>query len=251
MSELAGLAVGVDLEVVVTQRLVFLLRRKAELSRDEFQRYWRGTHAPLVRGGGRPSGSAGISRSTQSGAGGARRRAGYDGIAELWFDPSLRTGTPTSALPRGRSCSTTSAGSSTSPSPRSGWPTRSSSALDRRRECDGWRPSASRAGITRDEFLRHWRDVHGPLALENPDVFGFRHYVQLHTPDDAETFPPAIERGAPAPFDGISEIWRDATTADADRAAAVREMIMEDEARFVDYAASPLFYGRVEVVVDG
>jgi len=28
-------------------------------------------------------------------------------------------------------------------------------------------------------------------------------------------------------------------------------MIMEDEARFVDYAASPLFSGRVEVVVDG
>jgi len=26
---------------------------------------------------------------------------------------------------------------------------------------------------------------------------------------------------------------------------------MEDEARFVDYAASPLFSGRVEVVVDG
>ena len=46
MSELAGLAVGVDLEVVVTQRLVFLLRRKAELSRDEFQRYWREVHAP-------------------------------------------------------------------------------------------------------------------------------------------------------------------------------------------------------------
>ena len=61
----------------------------------------------------------------------------------------------------------------------------------------------------------------------------------------------SIERGAPPPFDGMSEIWRDATTADADRAAAVREMIMEDEARFVDYAASPLFYGRVEVVVDG
>lgn len=30
-------------------KLVFCLRRQAHLSRAEFQRYWRETHAPLVR----------------------------------------------------------------------------------------------------------------------------------------------------------------------------------------------------------
>ena len=29
-------------------KLVFCLRRRAEMSRDEFQRYWRDRHAPLV-----------------------------------------------------------------------------------------------------------------------------------------------------------------------------------------------------------
>ncbi len=31
-------------------RIVFLLRRKPQLSLDEFQRYWREEHAPLVAG---------------------------------------------------------------------------------------------------------------------------------------------------------------------------------------------------------
>ena len=30
-------------------KIVFCLRRRAELSREEFQRYWREHHAPLVR----------------------------------------------------------------------------------------------------------------------------------------------------------------------------------------------------------
>ena len=252
MSELAGLAVGVDLEVVVTQRLVFLLRRKAELSRDEFQRYWREQHAPLVR---ERRSALGIRRYQQvhTVEGGEREGtvSGYDGIAELWFDPSLRTGTPDEAATAAQEL-LDDEGRFIDLAESPIW--MADEVELRAGSTEGVRLTAAlrRApGITRDEFRRHWRDVHGPLALENPDVFGFRHYVQLHTPDDAETFPPAIERGAPPPFDGISEIWRDATTADADRAAAVREMIMEDEARFVDYAASPLFYGRVEVVVDG
>ena len=30
-------------------KIVFCLRRRADLSRDEFQTYWRDTHAPLVQ----------------------------------------------------------------------------------------------------------------------------------------------------------------------------------------------------------
>jgi hypothetical protein len=104
--------------------------------------------------------------------------------------------------------------------------------------------------LTRHEFTTHWRDVHGPLALANPDVFGFRRYVQLHTPDDAESFPPAMARGAPAPFDGVSEIWRDPATASEDRQDEVRATIMADEARFVDVEASPVWLGRVHSIID-
>jgi uncharacterized protein (TIGR02118 family) len=75
-------------------KLVFCLRRRAELSRDDFQRYWRETHAPLVRERGA---ALGIRRYVQAhtlpagtSAALATSRAAeeeeYDGVAELWWD---------------------------------------------------------------------------------------------------------------------------------------------------------------------
>jgi len=73
-------------------KLVFCLRRLPGLSRDEFQRYWRETHAPLVR---RHADALGIERYVQVHAGhddlGAGLRASrgapepYDGVAEIWW----------------------------------------------------------------------------------------------------------------------------------------------------------------------
>jgi uncharacterized protein (TIGR02118 family) len=54
-----------------------------------------------------------------------------------------------------------------------------------------------RAGMDRDEFLRYWLDIHGPLAARMP---GLRGYVQDH----AQPGP----SGAP-PCDGIAELWFD------------------------------------------
>jgi uncharacterized protein (TIGR02118 family) len=85
-------------------KLTFCLHRKPELSRAEFQRYWRETHGPLVR---RHAAALGIVRYVQTHTGhdelGAALRAGrggpeaYDGVAELWwpdraaFDAALAT----------------------------------------------------------------------------------------------------------------------------------------------------------------
>ena len=73
--------------------LIFCLRRLPHLSREEFQRYWRETHAPLVRA---HAAALGIRRYVQahtinpalSQAIGAARGAPdpFDGVAELWFD---------------------------------------------------------------------------------------------------------------------------------------------------------------------
>src|SRR5438309_3985732 len=74
-------------------KLVFCLRRRPELSREEFQRYWREQHAPLVRSHAevlrirryvqvhslpRESQTA-----LQASRGGPEE---YDGVAELWWD---------------------------------------------------------------------------------------------------------------------------------------------------------------------
>ncbi len=74
--------------------LVFCLRRLPHLSREQFQRYWREQHAPLVRA---HAAALGIRRYVQAhtvdspvaqGAAAAREAPeAYDGVAEIWFEP--------------------------------------------------------------------------------------------------------------------------------------------------------------------
>jgi len=73
-------------------KLTFCLHRLPHLTREEFQRYWRETHAPLVR---RHAAALGIERYVQVHAAhdefGDGLRASrsapepYDGVAELWW----------------------------------------------------------------------------------------------------------------------------------------------------------------------
>jgi len=82
------------------RRLVFPLQRRPELTREEFQRYWREQHAPLVR---RHARTLGIQRYVQvhtdldaeTDPGRAARRGAppHDGVAELWIDADLAEGT--------------------------------------------------------------------------------------------------------------------------------------------------------------
>ena len=74
-------------------KLVFCLRRREHLSREEFHRYWREEHAPLVQS---HADALGIRRYVQlhsiddhislAVAGGRHPPEPYDGVAELWFD---------------------------------------------------------------------------------------------------------------------------------------------------------------------
>jgi uncharacterized protein (TIGR02118 family) len=74
-------------------KLIFALRRRPDLSREEFQRYWLETHGPLVRS---YADALKIRRYVQvhtlpdevQTALRASRNAPepYDGVAELWYD---------------------------------------------------------------------------------------------------------------------------------------------------------------------
>lgn len=75
-------------------KLVFTLRRREDMTREEFQRYWREQHAPLVK---RHADALQIRRYVQVhardtdldeaivGPRGSEARF-YDGVAELWWD---------------------------------------------------------------------------------------------------------------------------------------------------------------------
>src|SRR5258707_4656038 len=62
-------------------------------------------------------------------------------------------------------------------------------------------------GFTHAQFMRHWVDVHGPLALAVP---GLRRYVQNHI--RAERARPDIPE-TQVEIDGIAELWFDDQTA--------------------------------------
>ena len=97
LAALARDAIGSSLRGGAMLKLTFCLHRLPGLSRAEFQRYWRETHAPLVR---RHAAALGIERYVQVHAGyddfSAALRAGrggpegYDGVAELWWKDRAR-----------------------------------------------------------------------------------------------------------------------------------------------------------------
>lgn len=234
----------------VTQRLVFVLYRRPEMSREEFQRYWIETHAPLVAG---VADVLGITRYQQVHTvkeDPTRTAPAFDGVAELWFDPSLATGTRDEQRAAGALLLEDEArfiDLAASPiwlgeehtmidGPKGGL--RSTSAVRRK------------AGTTREEFRHHWAEVHAPLALAHPDVFGITRYVQVHAPDDAESYPPAATRGAPAPFDGLAEVYVAKVTPDPDAAAPIYAAMTADTEAFIDRKRSPGCLGRVDVIID-
>jgi uncharacterized protein (TIGR02118 family) len=87
-------------------------------------------------------------------------------------------------------------------------------------------------GMTHEQFMNHWVNIHGPLALKVP---GIRRYVQSHVVD-ARRRPDIPDIGVA--LDGVAELWYDDADAMA-RAVASPEM----KALHADGA---LFIGRIQ-----
>ncbi|GAC1322656.1 MAG: hypothetical protein NVSMB13_01400 [Mycobacteriales bacterium] len=90
-------------------------------------------------------------------------------------------------------------------------------------------------GISVEEFQRHWREVHGPMLREYPELA--RHvvrYVQHHL--RPSTFPNVF----PLEYDGFSEMWHE----DEAQYQALRDeplfqnMVLPDEEHFLDTKAT-------------
>ena len=112
-----------------------------------------------------------------------------------------------------------------------------------------------RGDLSREEFQRYWREHHAPLVRSHAEVLGIRRYVQVHTLPDELHAPLRGSRGAPEAYDGVAELWFDSieaigagvATADGQAAALA---LLEDERRFVDHGASPLWLAEEHPVVD-
>jgi uncharacterized protein (TIGR02118 family) len=86
-------------------------------------------------------------------------------------------------------------------------------------------------GMTREQFMRHWVEIHAPLALEVP---GLRRYVQSHILEDRQRpdVPPLDVE-----IDGIAELWYD------DRESLARALASPEGKAL--YADGALFIGRI------
>lgn len=106
-----------------------------------------------------------------------------------------------------------------------------------------------RPELSRAEFQRYWREVHGPLVASVQAPLRIRRYVQTHSlPEDASEGLRAI-RGGPVGYDGVAQLWWEslddmAGLSSDPQAIEAGRLLVEDERRFVDLSRSPLWWGE-------
>jgi uncharacterized protein (TIGR02118 family) len=90
-----------------------------------------------------------------------------------------------------------------------------------------------RAGLSREDFIWHWSNVHARLAREDQNFWSrVRGYVQNYC------LPSAESAGAPA-WDGVVELWFD-SKEELDAAFAgeqTQQVLQADVANFCDMAS--------------
>ena len=96
-----------------------------------------------------------------------------------------------------------------------------------------------KAGLSLPEFQDYWLNKHGPLVRRLQPALGM-----------------AKVRGAPEPYDGVAELWWESEEAfrASGRTPEGREagrLLLEDEAKFIDLASSPLWLNREQVIYGG
>ena len=183
-------------------KVVAFFKRKPGTAVEDFQNYWRTTHAEVVKK------LPGLRRYVQSHtlvSGYKKGEPVYDGTAELWYDN-------TDAL---RALATTKELAATQ-TDELNFIDRSTMGQIFTEEHvikDGAIPAngvkniefvTHKPGMSIEAFQKHWREIHGPLGASIPVV---RRYVQSHTRLSAYT------SGKTPAYDGVAITWFDDTQA--------------------------------------
>ena len=94
-------------------------------------------------------------------------------------------------------------------------------------------------GLSREQFLHHWKEVHKPIFCAAPIMRHVLYYTQNHV---VQRFPDAPEEGQD--WDGILECWFESM----DKLAQIQQepyylsQVRPDEEKFVDAARSVTFF---------
>lgn len=253
-------------------RLVYLLRRREGMSLEDFQRYWRETHGPIVASF---ASDLDIVKYTQVHAledpvNDAMREARggmepiYDGVAELWWrseealaaafesaagqaaaqalleDEAKFIDLPNSPLWLGIDLPQVNpVGETLVATPRSSY----------------WKlyfPLRMQSAIGFEEGQRYWRTQHGPIIRSQAQASGILRYQQVHrivSPLEAalrEARGTVVEA-----YDGHAEVWADRGAMRASvEAQQANARAVEDESKFIDFPRSTLWFGKELPVID-
>lgn len=204
-------------------KVVIFFKRKQGMLVEDFQNYWRTTHADIIVR------LPGIRRYIQSHVLASAYSKGepvYDGIAESYFDDTqaLKTlaNTPEYAAvladepnfidgPSMGSLITDEYVIKNAPVPENAL--KSIDFVNRK------------AGMPVDDFQTYWRDIHGPLCMAAQAI---RRYVQNHTRRAI------YDKGRTPPYDGVAMIWYDDMQALRNSAATPEfELLRSDVENFI------------------
>lgn len=256
-------------------RLIFVLRRKPDMSLAEFQRYWREVHGPLVA---KHATTLNILRYVQvhtledpindqlAAARGGMENP-YDGVAELWWtnrDALAATFAAGAGREAGEELVQDEARfidlpnsplwfayeyPQVNPIPED-MVARENSPLLKLFFC-----LRHPGNLSMDQAQLYWRTNHGPTIRGVATGMRMRRYLQVHRyQDDLEQQLRARRGTRVPPYTGHAEAWFDR----ADLAAAgstpegrrAMEIAVEDESKFIDFANSAMWVAKERVFID-
>ena len=110
-------------------------------------------------------------------------------------------------------------------------------------------------GMSPEEFREYWANHHAPLVQKHARALGIQRYVQSYTLPSSGFSKIAEARGAPEAYDGVAELWFSdmtemKTKGASEEGRAAGKVLLEDEARFIDLANSPLWLSEEKVFID-
>ena len=256
-------------------RLTYLLRRKPDMSRAEFQKYWREVHGPLVAGHAQ---TLNVLRyvqvhtleeyqGEQTTEGRGKMEPPYDGVAELWWtsredmvsaydsaqgqaaaqelveDEANFINLPSSPLwfayeyPQ------------VNPSPENLVATEMSSLVK------FYYPLRHLTHLSLEEAQLYWRTSHGPLIRRIAAAGHIKRYIQVHRyEDELEGALREVRGTLTEPYTGHAELWFDRTYVSAATTSPERtrggQLAVEDESKFIDFARSCMWMAKEHVFVD-
>lgn len=252
-------------------RLQFFLRRKAELSLQDFQSYWLNEHGPLVLGLAADLNilryiqvhTLDVPMTTGINQRGGEMEPAYDGVAELWWDneESLEQAMASEAG--------TAAGAALLQDeqkfidlPHSPlylayeYPQINPTPEDIIAHPDSsifkfYFPLRHLQSLAEEEVRRYWLTNHGPLIRAHAPASGILRYIQVHRAGHPLDDSLRASRGTiTEPYLGHAEVWTDSAAAAQPGQAAAGRAAVEDESKFIDFKRSAIWIAKEHSILD-